>query len=211
MSDRVGLPGYRGDHGHSQIDLAYLAGSPSATGGLSLCSMACVSVDEGGFRFLTRPAHDQVRLADAEQMIDDLDRIMTGNGTIGVQSPDVWGQDRLAKFRSEYEAHMSDWLKTSFKGDINASVRRTRKPRPTALTWAHRSPRFQETARRRKWTRPLRTRWPSRWRRPTLPHSTQPAPPTRRRSLSSRPWCSTSIRIILNHLNQLRRSTPATT
>jgi hypothetical protein len=66
-----------------------------------------------------------VRLADAEQMIDELDRIMTTNGTIGVKSPDVWGQDRLAKFRSEYETQMSDGLKASFKGDINASVRRT--------------------------------------------------------------------------------------
>ena len=57
-------------------------------------------------------------------MIDELDRIMTTNGTIGVKSPDVWGQDRLAKFRSEYETQMSEWLKTAFKGEINASVRR---------------------------------------------------------------------------------------
>ncbi|WP_145952280.1 hypothetical protein [Paludisphaera borealis] len=63
-------------------------------------------------------------LLQAEQRIDDLDRIMTANGTIGVKSPDVWGQDRLAKFRSEYETQMAQWLKVGFKGVINASISR---------------------------------------------------------------------------------------
>lgn len=67
---------------------------------------------------------NEIGLPVAEQMIDDLDRMMTANGTIGVKSPDVWGQDRLAKFRSEYESQMSDWLKVPFNGDINASIRR---------------------------------------------------------------------------------------
>lgn len=70
-------------------------------------------------------AEPQIRLPDVEQMIDDLDRMLTTNGTIGVKSPDVWGQDRLAKFRSEYETQLSEWLKTGYKGDINASIRRT--------------------------------------------------------------------------------------
>src|SRR5208283_4166858 len=72
-----------------------------------------------------RMVEEQIRLPDAEQMIDDLDRMLTANGTIGVKSPDVWGQDRLAKFRSEYETQLSEWLKTGFKGDINASSRRS--------------------------------------------------------------------------------------
>src|SRR5262249_18358380 len=55
---------------------------------------------------------------------DELDRALTSHGTIGVKTPDVWGQDRLAKFRSEYEAQMADWLKRGFKGDVNASVYR---------------------------------------------------------------------------------------
>ncbi len=58
-------------------------------------------------------------------MIDELDRIMTAYGTISVKSPDVWGQDRLAKFRSEYESQMAAWLKVGFKTDINASIRRS--------------------------------------------------------------------------------------
>jgi|GEM_PF-2566311 len=65
-----------------------------------------------------------VSLAKAEQMIDALDRTLTTRGTIGVKSPDVWGQDRLAKFRSEYETQMAQWLEGSFKGVINASVKR---------------------------------------------------------------------------------------
>ena len=88
-------------------------------------SIACVGVGDGSILVRGGPRGDEsVRLPDAEQMIDDLDRIMTANGTIGVKSPDVWGQDRLAKFRSEYETQMSEWLKTAFKGEVNASVRR---------------------------------------------------------------------------------------
>ncbi|OJW05816.1 MAG: hypothetical protein BGO49_27000 [Planctomycetales bacterium 71-10] len=60
-----------------------------------------------------------------EQMIDGLDRSMNQQGTIGVKSPDVWGQDRLAKFRSEYELQMAQWLKAGFKGVINASISRS--------------------------------------------------------------------------------------
>ena len=66
-----------------------------------------------------------IKLPDAEQMIDELDRIMTAYGTISVKTPDVWGQDRLAKFRSEYESQMGAWLKVGFKNDINASIRRS--------------------------------------------------------------------------------------
>ena len=68
-------------------------------------------------------------------MIDDLDRIMTAYGTISVKTPDVWGQDRLSKFRSEYEAEMAAWLKVGFKGDINASGAAAR-PRRLRSRWA---------------------------------------------------------------------------
>jgi hypothetical protein len=90
--------------------------------------LACVGVGNGDGSIHGgegRMVEAQVRLPDAEQMIDDLDRLLTANGTIGVKSPDVWGQDRLAKFRSEYETQLSEWLKTGFKGDINASIRRS--------------------------------------------------------------------------------------
>ena len=88
--------------------------------------LACVGTGDG-----TRPsgrgkkAEGSVQLPEAEQMIDEIDRAMTSYGTIGVKTPDVWGQDRLAKFRCEYEAQMAEWLKVAFKGEINASVRRT--------------------------------------------------------------------------------------
>ncbi len=90
--------------------------------------MACVgtqNIHDGKHAGNTRPLADEVRFPDAEQMIDDLDRMLTSNGTIGVKSPDVWGQDRLAKFRSEYEAQLSEWLKTGYKSDVNASIRRS--------------------------------------------------------------------------------------
>src|SRR4051812_24118240 len=84
--------------------------------GLVPSGIACVSVGDGTMFARSGPRGDEsVRLPDAEQMIDDLDRIMTANGTIGVKSPDFWGQDRLAKFRSEYETQMSEWVKTAFK------------------------------------------------------------------------------------------------
>ena len=90
--------------------------------------LACVGVGQGDGSIHggeNRMVEAQIRLPDAEQMIDDLDRMLTANGTIGVKSPDVWGQDRLAKFRSEYETQLSEWLKTGYKGDINASIRRS--------------------------------------------------------------------------------------
>ena len=81
-------------------------------------------VDEGtSLANLGRSSTEPLRLPEAEHMIDELDRIMTANGTISIKTPDVWGQDRLAKFRSEYESQMAGWLKVPFKGDINAALR----------------------------------------------------------------------------------------
>jgi hypothetical protein len=86
----------------------------------------CVTTDTGKhvLQWQQKPS-DTIRLTDAEQMIDELDRVMTMYGTISVKTPDVWGQDRLAKFRSEYELQMAEWLRHGFKTDINASVRRS--------------------------------------------------------------------------------------
>ncbi len=87
---------------------------------------ACVGVSEDGRLVGWNSKADQpIPLPSVEQMIDDLDRVMTAYGTISVKSPDVWGQDRLSKFQSEYEAEMAEWLKHGFRGDINASVRRS--------------------------------------------------------------------------------------
>jgi hypothetical protein len=96
-----------------------------------LALTAILAVDAGCSTYPAWPSPtsrnepDAPTLLEAEQRIDDLDRIMTASGTIGVKSPDVWGQDRLAKFRSEYETQMAQWLKGGFKGVINASVSRT--------------------------------------------------------------------------------------
>ncbi len=88
--------------------------------------LACVGPGDGtSLATWKRSSDEPIKLPDAEQMIDDLDRIMTAYGTISVKTPDVWGQDRLAKFRSEYESQMAAWLKAGFKSDINASIRRS--------------------------------------------------------------------------------------
>ena len=111
----------------------------STTGGHSLLARACLlaaivmpgsaCVGTGeGLRSASMGHEDRGSRSSsppAEQMIDELDRIMTSYGTISVKTPDVWGQDRLAKFRSEYEAQMADWLKVGFKSEINASVQRS--------------------------------------------------------------------------------------
>ena len=86
--------------------------------------VACVGTDAGqSLLAWKRETDEKIELPAAEQMIDELDRIMTAYGTISVKIPDVWGQDRLARFRCEYESQMAAWLKVGFKGDINASVR----------------------------------------------------------------------------------------
>ena len=93
-------------------------------GSLLVSGVACATVDEGtGLANLGRSTSEPIRLPEAEHMIDELDRVMTAYGTISIKTPDVWGQDRLAKFRSEYESQMAGWLKQRFKGDINASLR----------------------------------------------------------------------------------------
>jgi hypothetical protein len=86
---------------------------------------ACVGTGEKALPAsrIVKPG-ESIHLAEAEEMIDGLDHALTSYGTIGVKTPDVWGQDRLAKFRCEYEAQMSEWLRAGFKADINASIRR---------------------------------------------------------------------------------------
>jgi hypothetical protein len=86
---------------------------------------ATIDPDAQPLSWLRRHPAQEIRLTDAEEKIDELDRIMTAFGTISVKTPDVWGQDRLAKFRSEYELQMAEWLKRGFKTDINAAVHRS--------------------------------------------------------------------------------------
>jgi hypothetical protein len=147
--------------------------------------VGCISVTDGSIHVRGgRGGEDNVRLPDAEQMIDELDRIMTTNGTIGVKSPDVWGQDRLAKFRSEYETQMSEWLKTAFKGEVNAAVRRGE----TEVRRLHVGTR---ATRRRE---DLRIRWRDRLQTPTPAHWRQGPSRRRRPSCSSQRSFSTNIR-----------------
>ena len=172
--------------------------------------VSCVAVDETTTlaAALNRGSDEAIRLPDAEHMIDDLDRVMTAFGTISIKTPDVWGQDRLAKFRSEYESQMSGWLKQSFKSDINAAVRHSeseatrlslgptqsssrRDLPPQPRTPRPQPPRPQPRCRiRRPWNHDQGR--PHSFRTRTFP----PARPRRRRWHSSRRSCWTSTPII---------------
>src|SRR5262249_12400919 len=102
-----------------------LAARASLLLAIAMQGLACRGTGEGiRLANWSLKPEEPIRLPEAEQMIDELDHGMTSYGTIGVKTPDVWGQDRLAKFRSEYESQMAEWLKLGFKGEINASVHR---------------------------------------------------------------------------------------
>jgi hypothetical protein len=105
---------------------------------LIVTGAACVAVDEvTSLAALEHTSDEPIRLPEAEHMIDELDRGMTEDGTISIKTPDVWGQDRLAKFRSEYESQMAGWLKQGFRSDINASVRHTESEATRVLVGAN--------------------------------------------------------------------------
>jgi hypothetical protein len=89
--------------------------------GLLFSATLAGCVSDGAVRL---NADEPISFQQAAQLIDELDRRMTARGTIGVKSPDVWGQDRLARFRSEYEREMARQLGEGFNSDNNAAIRR---------------------------------------------------------------------------------------
>ena len=117
----------RGFHGRSRIGRAF---SRAWRAGLLAVIVApitaCVGAGDGGRSLSWNSKADQlIPLPGAEQTDRRSRSHHDGLWDHQRQDPDVWGQDRLSKFRSEYEAEMSEWLKSDFKGDINASVRRS--------------------------------------------------------------------------------------
>ena len=130
----------KGIHGPPNTNFARLVRICSGfmLASLIVTGAACVAVDEvTSLAALEHTSDEPIRLPEAEHMIDDLDRVMTEHGTISIKTPDVWGQDRLAKFRSEYESQMAGWLKQGFKSDINASVRHTESEATRVLVGAN--------------------------------------------------------------------------
>jgi hypothetical protein len=65
-----------------------------------------------------------VGLADVARQIDELDRELFREGTIGVKSPDVWGQNRLTRHRVQFEKEMASRL-GDFKVLLNGAMRKT--------------------------------------------------------------------------------------
>jgi hypothetical protein len=56
--------------------------------------------------------------------IKEIEGALGSNGAIGVKAPDVWGQNRMTKYRAEYDAVMAE-NKGKFQELLNAAQRRT--------------------------------------------------------------------------------------
>src|SRR5262249_42081124 len=60
---------------------------------------------------------------DVGRMIDELDRELFKLGTINVKAPDVWGQNRMTKYRTEFEDQMAQEV-SKFEVTLNGALRR---------------------------------------------------------------------------------------
>lgn len=56
--------------------------------------------------------------------VDLLEWEIVREGTIGIKAPDIWGQDRMTKFRAEYEQQLAGQQKDGFKSVMSAVIRR---------------------------------------------------------------------------------------
>jgi len=56
------------------------------------------------------------------KLIDDLDGELFARGMIAIKAPDVWGQNRMTKFRAEYENEMVKTL-SQFQYKLNGAMR----------------------------------------------------------------------------------------
>lgn len=105
---------------------------------MTICAALCrvESRAAGGGLFHKRKSVDEstrthahknpegVGLADVARQIDELDRELFREGTIGVKSPDVWGQNRLTRHRVQFEKEMASRL-GDFKVLLNGAMRQT--------------------------------------------------------------------------------------
>ncbi len=70
------------------------------------------------------PASGPVTFAQLAGRVDELDRTLFREGMIAVKAPDVWGQNRMTKYRAEFETNMAREL-GNFKYMLNGAVRNT--------------------------------------------------------------------------------------
>ncbi|WP_406695033.1 hypothetical protein V5E97_28735 [Singulisphaera sp. Ch08] len=68
-------------------------------------------------------SHQIVTVKQLAALIDDLDEELFEEGMIGMKAPDVWGQNRMTKYRAEYEKEMADQV-NKFTVTLNAAIRR---------------------------------------------------------------------------------------
>jgi len=67
--------------------------------------------------------HQDVTVKELAAFIDELDKELFEEGIIGIKAPDVWGQNRMTKYRAEYEKEMADQV-NKFAVTLNAAIRR---------------------------------------------------------------------------------------
>ena len=53
---------------------------------------------------------EPLTLKEVAYLIDCIDEKLSHTGTIGVKSPDVWGQNRMTRYRAEFESQMAQNL-----------------------------------------------------------------------------------------------------
>ena len=63
-------------------------------------------------------------LKDVACLVDCVDKELFKKGTIGVKSPDVWGQNRMTSYRAEFEGQMAQNL-GQFQTILQAAQRRS--------------------------------------------------------------------------------------
>ncbi len=68
------------------------------------------------------PESGPVTVRQLAKLVDDLDREMFRDGMIAVKAPDVWGQNRMTKYRSEFELEMAKEVE-HFKYMLNGAMR----------------------------------------------------------------------------------------
>ncbi len=93
--------------------------------GLVLC---CVGISHGGLIETMRRCfvddEEPITLKRAAYMVDCMDNELFRTGTIGIKSPDVWGQNQMTRYRAEFENQMAQNL-GSFQVILQAAQRRS--------------------------------------------------------------------------------------
>ena len=77
-----------------------------------------------GLKLLFTRDDQPLTLKEVAYLVDCIDQKLSCTGTIGVKSPSVWGQNRMTRYRAEYESQMAQNL-NQFQLILQAAQRRS--------------------------------------------------------------------------------------